>query len=111
MVGADARARDDARTWNGCSSNEPFREGEMRRPRLSIRQWMIAIAVMATLFGIYMHLVRESLRPDIGFVGSNGSHWSRSMTDKEIADFDWTLHESAIKGRDESALKPAAPHQ
>jgi hypothetical protein len=27
----------------------------MRRPRLSIRQWMIAIAVMATLFGIYMH--------------------------------------------------------
>ncbi len=83
----------------------------MLRPRVSMRQWMIAIAVMATLFGVYMHLVRESTRPSIGFVGRDGSHWSRRMTDKEIADFDWTLHESAIKGRNRSGLEPATPHQ
>ena len=68
----------------------------MRRPRASMRQIMIAIAVIAALLGIYMHLVRDSLRPSIGFVGSDGSHWSRKMTDKEISEFDWTLHESAI---------------
>ena len=51
----------------------------MRRPRASMRQIMIAIAVIAALLGIYMHLVRDSLRPSIGFVGSDGSHWSRKI--------------------------------
>ncbi len=83
----------------------------MRRPRVSVRQCVIAIAVISALFGIYMHFVRESLRPSIGFVGADGSHWSRKMTDKEIADFDWTLHESAIKERNRSAFEPATPHK
>ena len=81
----------------------------MRRPRVSMRHIMFAIAAIAALLGIYMHLVRESLWPGIGFVGSDGSHWYRKMTDKEIAEFDWTLHRSAIKGQNGTAREAESP--
>jgi len=42
---------------------------------------MIVIAVTATLSGICMYFVRELLLPSIGFVGSDGSHWSKRMAD------------------------------
>jgi tetratricopeptide (TPR) repeat protein len=63
----------------------------MRLPRVAVSQCMIGIGVLATLFGIYMYIVRESMRPGIGFVGNNGVHWSRRMSDKEIAETDWSL--------------------
>jgi hypothetical protein len=73
--------------------------------QLTVRRIMIAIAALAIFFGIYMHAVRESCRPSIGFVGKDGYHWSRRMTDKEIAEHDWTLVKSAIKKLEDSELE------
>jgi tetratricopeptide (TPR) repeat protein len=71
----------------------------MRLPRVTVRQYVIAIAVMATFFGIYVFILRESMRPMIGFVGNNGVHWSRKMTDEEITETDWSVFATGFHTR------------
>ena len=66
----------------------------MRLPRMTTRRWAGVVAAVATLCWISLYLQRELSRPLIGFVGHNGVHWTRRMTDKEIAETvetDWKV--------------------
>ena len=80
----------------------------MRRPRIAVWQSMIGIALLASLLGVYLYIVRESMRPGIGFVGNNGVHWSRTMTDKEIAETDWSRFATDHPERNSSNPAPAS---
>jgi hypothetical protein len=79
--------------------------------RLSIRHYTIAVAAIAALWGLYLHLVRESMRPSVGSVESDGTFRSRRMRDEEIRAFDWTLHESVIGRQQEPRPVPLIPHR
>jgi hypothetical protein len=67
------------------------------RLRITVRRMMVAVAVVAALVGVYLHVLRVGLRPEIGFVGTDGAHGSRYTTDKEAAELKKSLATYGLK--------------
>jgi hypothetical protein len=61
------------------------------RVRFTVGRMMVVVLVVATLLGVYLHRLKESLTPETRLVGTDGSHRSRKMTDKEAAELEKTL--------------------